>query len=106
MRSNNFFAEVLELVKKIPEGKISTYKLVAAQLGYKSSIAARAVGRALHKNFRPINVPCHRVVKSNGEVGGYSLGVIKKVALLKSEGINVVGFKIAEKDRLSKLFSF
>jgi methylated-DNA-[protein]-cysteine S-methyltransferase len=103
---DSFSAKVLELVKKIPAGRISAYGLIAAKLGYGSSIAARAVGRALHNNPAPVTVPCHRVVKSNGEIGGYSSSVAAKKKLLSEEGITIIGSRVAGRDMASKLFSF
>jgi len=97
-----FEQKVLELCCKIPKGKITTYKLLAKALGNEN--AFRAVGNALKKNRRPIVIPCHRVVKSNGRVGNYSLGVKKKIELLKREGINIQKGKI--KNFEDVLFSF
>lgn len=80
---DNFY----ELVEQIPEGKVTTYGDLAAALGDKR--AARAVGRMLNKNPRPIVVPCHRVVRSDGSIGGYANGVDKKIELLENEGVEV-----------------
>ena len=66
----NFTEEVYELCKKIHEGKISTYKDIAVALNSK---AYRAVGTALNKN-KSKEVPCHRVIKSSGEIGGFARG--------------------------------
>ncbi len=77
--------KVFEVVKKIPKGRITTYKLIGEFLG----IHPRAVGRILHFNKNPIIIPCHRVVKSNGDIGGYIYGVEKKKELLKKEGIDL-----------------
>jgi len=85
----NFKEKVFELVKKIPKGKVSTYSAVAKKLGNKN--LARAVGNALNSNENLIIIPCHRVVKSNREVGGYKLGRKKKIGLLKDEGVEVIG---------------
>jgi len=94
---NTFQKEVLDLVKKIPKGRITTYKEIARALKRKGQ-SYRAVGRALHDNRYPIIIPCHRVVKSDGSLGGYSRGVKKKISLLKKEGIKInkgkiIGFK-------------
>ncbi|MBW2993321.1 MGMT family protein, partial [Candidatus Woesearchaeota archaeon] len=67
-RRLSFADKVYLLCKKIPKGRISTYKLVAEKLNIK---AYRAVGNALNKNKNK-SVPCHRVVKSNGFVGGFA----------------------------------
>ncbi|RLG12690.1 MAG: cysteine methyltransferase [Candidatus Nanohalarchaeota archaeon] len=88
----NFSKKVLELTKQIPKGKITTYRQLAAAAG--NPKACRAVGGTLNKNKHPIVIPCHRVIKSTGEVGGYSGGTVKKVALLKKEGIPIKNSKI------------
>tara|TARA_B100000686_G_C16256937_1_gene697260 strand:+ start:310 stop:609 length:300 start_codon:yes stop_codon:yes gene_type:complete len=80
----NFNQKCYELLSKIPKGKISTYKQIANILNTK---AYRAVGNAMANNPNPIILPCHRVIKSNGYIGGYALGVKKKISLLKNEGI-------------------
>ena len=80
-----FASKVLAIVRQIPKGKITTYKQIATKLG--NPKLARAVGNALNKNPSLIEIPCHRVVKSNGFVGGYCLGTQKKIELLKKEGI-------------------
>jgi len=79
-----FSKKVLELTKKIPKGKVSTYKLIATKL---KSKAYRAVGAALKSNDRPIIIPCHRVVASDGSLGGYcgKMNSQKKIRLLKKE---------------------
>ena len=99
----SFQDKVLALTKKVPKGKVTTYKEIGKALKRKGQIY-RAVGRALHDNKTPIVIPCHRVVASNGSLGGYSRGIKKKIALLKKEGIEIknnkiVGFK-------KKLFRF
>ncbi len=78
-----FQQKVYDAVKKIPKGKVFTYKEIAQIIG--SPDAARAVGAALKKNTDP-GVPCHRVIKSNGEPGGYNGLAGKKIQLLRSEG--------------------
>ncbi len=78
-----FKDKVYNIVKKIPEGKTLSYKDVAEKAG--SPMAWRAVGSILHKNYNPA-IPCHRVIKSNGEIGGYNKGAAQKSSLLKKEG--------------------
>lgn len=87
----SFKNKVYEIVRRIPKGKILTYKKVAELIGNKN--AWRAVGNILNKNKNP-KIPCHRVIKSNGQIGGYSRGVRKKIALLKKEGIIIKNGKI------------
>jgi O-6-methylguanine DNA methyltransferase len=79
-----FKNKVLEIVKKIPKGKTLTYKEVAILAG--SPKAWRAVGNILNRN-KNLKIPCHRVIKSDGSIGGYNRGVKIKIALLKKEGL-------------------
>jgi len=82
----DFEEKVYSLCKKIPKGKISTYGEIARALNKK---CARAVGNALNKNpYAPV-VPCHRVVRSDGSVGGFASGTKNKIRLLKKEGIEI-----------------
>ena len=74
------------LLAQIPKGRVSTYRELAHALGSK---AYRAVGQAMNRNPNLMKVPCHRVIKSNGEIGGYALGADKKRELLLEEGIQV-----------------
>jgi methylated-DNA-[protein]-cysteine S-methyltransferase len=78
-----FKQKVFEIVKKIPKGKILTYKEVAMKAG--SPEAARAVGNTLHRNRDP-KIPCHRVIGSDGKMHGYNRGIKNKIKLLKKEG--------------------
>lgn len=78
-----FQARVFAIVKKIPRGKVLTYKEVAQKIG--SPKAYRAVGNALNKNYSK-DIPCHRVIKSDGTLGGYRLGTSAKAKILKKEG--------------------
>ena len=87
----DFNQKCYELLSQIPQGKISTYKQIANRLNTK---AYRAVGNAMAKNPNPIVVPCHRVIKSDGYIGGYVLGIKKKNSLLKNEGIVIKKGKI------------
>lgn len=81
----SFTDKVLAVVRKIPKGKVLTYGQVAAKAG--SPRAARAVGSIMRANFRP-DVPCHRVIRSDGTLGDYNRGgTAAKRALLKKEGV-------------------
>ena len=94
MGNSEFEQKVWQLLGNIPKGKVVSYGEIAKALGKPRS--ARAVGNAVGKNpFAPAT-PCHRVVRSDGRVGGYSGGVPKKVSLLKREGINVKEGKIVD----------
>ena len=81
----SFKEKVLEVVKNIPEGKTLSYKEVATLSG--SPNAPRAVGNILKKNYDK-NIPCHRVIKSDGSFGGYNKGTLKKEVLLRKEMSN------------------
>lgn len=78
----NFKEKVLEVVRSIPKGKTMTYAEVAKKAG--NSKAYRAVGNILNKNYNPL-IPCHRVVRSDGSLGGYNRGAKKKKELLLKE---------------------
>jgi methylated-DNA-[protein]-cysteine S-methyltransferase len=86
--------EVYELLIKIPEGKVTTYGDIAKALG--CSGASRAVGQILNKNPNPIVVPCHRVVMSDGSIGGYAFGKTRKKKLLAKEGLSFAGEKMRD----------
>ncbi len=87
-----FESKVLNAVKKIPAGRVITYKLLAKVTGQPKAI--RAVGNALNKNPNLIKIPCHRVVRSDGGIGGYRAGILKKISLLKKEGIEFKNNKV------------
>lgn len=80
-----FKEKVFAVVKKIPRGGTLSYKQVAERAG--RSNAYRAVGNILHANYDPA-IPCHRVIRTDGKLGGYNRGVGKKVELLKLEMIS------------------
>jgi O-6-methylguanine DNA methyltransferase len=78
-----FERAALDIAAKIPYGEVRSYKWIAEQLGKPD--AARAVGSAMAGNPVPLIVPCHRVVKTDGGLGGYSFGLVQKEALLNLE---------------------
>lgn len=84
--NDNFKTKVLCIVKSIPRGKVLTYKQVARLAGRPK--AWRAVGNILNKNKDP-NIPCHRVIRSDGKIGGYNRGVNRKLQLLIDERVFV-----------------
>lgn len=84
--TTKFQDAVYKLTREIPRGKVATYKEIANTLG---TAAYRAVGTALRNNPEIQKTPCHRVVNTNGELGGYAQGLEKKKALLKKEGIEI-----------------
>lgn len=78
----SFSEKVYKETRKIPKGKTVTYKELAVLSGRPK--AWRAVGNILNKNFNP-DIPCHRVIRSDGKIGGYNRGMDKKILLLKKE---------------------
>jgi O-6-methylguanine DNA methyltransferase len=82
----DFEKKVYLAVSKIPKGETRSYSWVAAKIG--SPRAARAVGNALNKNPYIGIVPCHRVIKSDGSIGGFAKGTKRKLTMLKSEGVS------------------
>lgn len=87
---NIFTLRVLDVVSRIPRGEVLSYREVATRAG--SPFATRAVGNILSKNFNP-NIPCHRVIRSDGSSGGYNRGEKRKQFLLKNEGVSIVARK-------------
>ncbi len=81
--SSNFAQKVYDIVRKIPKGDVMTYKQVAIKAGRPK--AARAVGNILNKNYDPA-IPCHRVIRSDGKLGGYNRSKDQKYRILKQEG--------------------
>ena len=84
-----FQLKVWAYLRKIPYGSIKTYSQVAKDIG--KPLAVRAVANAIGKNPYPPKIPCHRVIRSDGSLGGYSSkgGVKTKRFLLKKEGIKL-----------------
>lgn len=99
--SSSFYEKCYSVLRKVPKGKITTYRDIAHALHSK---AYRAVGTAMNKNPYAPKVPCHRVVNSNGKVGGFFSGTHKKVAMLKKEAIKISNGKIVDFEK--KLYKF
>ena len=105
MKSQNSFNEkVYALLKKVPKGKVTTYKALAEKLNTK---AYRAVGQAMRCNPFAPKVPCHRVVKSDGSIGGFmgkmnsnSKEVKKKIKMLRKEGVEIKNNRIVNFDKI------
>ena len=102
----NFDEKVWNLMKRIPKGKVTTYKQIAKKLDTK---AYRAVGNACRKNPYAPRVPCHRVVRSNGTVGGFGgktsgVNVNRKIQMLRKENVEIVNGRIRNFDKV--LFKF
>lgn len=90
----NIQKRVLLAVKKIPHGKITTYKEIAIKL----KTHPRAVAKILSKNTHPVKIPCHRVIRSDGSIGGYTYkgksNPKMKIKLLKKEGLGIKDGKL------------
>jgi len=91
INKKSFNERCYDVLRKVPRGKVTTYKEIARKINSK---AYRAVGNAMNKNPYAPRVPCHRVVKSNGEVGGFASGTKKKIKMLRKEGIEIKNNKI------------
>ena len=96
MNKNNQ-ESVFSLARQIPAGRVASYKEIAAVL----KIHPRQAARILSKNINHGKIPCHRVVHADGRIGGYNLGVKKKILLLEKEGVKIINGKIA-----GELFKF
>ncbi len=87
----NFNDKCYALLRKVPRGKVTTYKAIAHALG---TNAYRAVGNAMNKNpYAPL-IPCHRVIASNGSLGGFASGIKNKIKLLKQESVEIKNNRI------------
>lgn len=98
---SSFNERCYQLLKLVPEGRVTTYREIARAL---KSNAWRAVGSAMAKNRQLIVIPCHRVVRSYGSIGQYASGVDAKANLLIGEGVDIVDNKV--KDLKKHLFQF
>lgn len=86
-----FAEKIYAKLREVPKGKVTTYKALAKSINSK---AFRAVGSALNKNPYAPKTPCHRVVNSDGRVGGFASGTKNKIAMLKKEGVEIQNGKI------------
>lgn len=87
-----------QLVRQIPHGKVSTYGAVAKALGNKGY--ARAVGKYMNKNPNADTMPCFKIVKSDGTLGGFGLGIKDKIRRLNEDGIDVKDNKIVNFEKV------
>lgn len=94
LRGSKFEKRVYKRTAKIPKGKVASYKQLAESLDSK---AYRAVGNAMKKNLVPLLIPCHRVVNTDGKLGGYGGGSDLKKRILFKEGVEIINEKIHEK---------
>ncbi|MBI4779076.1 MGMT family protein [Candidatus Falkowbacteria bacterium] len=102
MQPAEFNKNVWATLRLIPRGRITTYKELAKYLGQPK--AARAVGNACGRNPAAPCAPCHRVVRSDGRIGGYAGGIKKKIELLRQEGVKTE--KGGVKDFKKKIYKF
>jgi len=98
----NLAQRVYKKLLQVPDGKITTYGELAKAVGLKNG--QRVIGRIMNKNPYPVIVPCHRVVKSDGKVGGYLYGSDVKTNLLTQEGIEIKNGKILDLEK--RLYRF
>ena len=89
-----FQSDCYEALKKVPKGKVITYAGLARMVGRPK--AHRAVGSAMNKNPYAPQVPCYRVVKSNGDLGGFATDIKVKIKRLQKEGVVVSDNKIVD----------
>ena len=90
----NLDKQIYKKLLEVPEGKITTYGELAKAVGIKNG--QRAVGKIMNKNPYPVIIPCHRVVKADGKVGGYAYGQRVKINMLTKEGIKIKDDKILD----------
>lgn len=85
---------VYKKLLEVPKGKITTYGELARAVGLKNG--QRQIGSIMSKNPHPGIVPCHRVVRSTGEVGGYLYGTEIKTSMLNQEGVDIQNGRISD----------
>ena len=90
-------AKVYRKLLQVPKGKVTTYRELSNAVGLKNG--QRAIGMIMKKNPFPVIVPCHRVVKSNGKIGGYAYGEMVKFKMLTKEGMKIKDGKIIDFDK-------
>ena len=88
LRATSFQWQVWRALQHIPQGATRSYQAIATELGRPT--AARAVARACASNRIAVLIPCHRVVRGDGELGGYRWGIARKAALLAREGAQII----------------
>ncbi len=93
--------KLYDLLCEIPKGKVTTYKELAKKLKTKGY---RAVGQIVGRNPNAPKVPCHRVIRTDGELGGYAFGINKKIEILAKEGVKVSSGKVVDFEK--KLYKF
>ncbi len=98
----NLADKVYKKLLEVPPGQVTTYGELAKAIGLKNG--QRAIGRIMNNNPYPVIVPCHRVIMSNGKIGGYAYGEKIKKNMLQKEGVEIKNGKIL--DLKNKLYRF
>ncbi len=92
-----FEEKIYSKLKQVPRGRVTTYADLAKAVGSK---AFRAVGNAMNKNPYAPKVPCHRVVSSDGKIGGFASGTKNKIKMLEKEGVKIKNSKIVDFEKI------
>jgi len=90
----NLEDKVYKKLLEVPPGMVTTYGELARAVGLKNG--QRVIGRIMNKNPFPVIIPCHRVIKSNGKIGGYAWGEKIKTNMLSKEGVKIKNGKIID----------
>ena len=93
--------KVYKKLLQVPKGRVTTYAELAKAIGLENG--QRAIGRMMNKNPYPVIIPCHRVILSNGNIGGYAWGENVKVNMLSKEGVKIKNGKILN---LNEIYRF
>jgi len=96
----NLEHEVYKKLLQVPRGKVTTYSELAKAVGLKNG--QRSIGRIMNKNPFPVIIPCHRVILSNGKIGGYAWGEKIKTNMLSKEGIKIKNGKILDANKIHR----
>jgi methylated-DNA-[protein]-cysteine S-methyltransferase len=98
----NLEQKVYKKLLDVPKGKITTYSELSKAVGIKNG--QRFIGNVMNKNPYPTIIPCHRVVKSDGSIGGYAYGEKVKTKMLTQEGVKIKNGKVIDLNK--KLYRF
>ena len=102
MQIDDLKEECFSLLKKIPFGKITNYKIIAEEMGLKSY---RLIGKIIGSNQYIPAIPCRRVIKSNSDISGYAHGVEEKIKILAEEGVFTKDNKVLNYQKILHHFS-
>jgi methylated-DNA-[protein]-cysteine S-methyltransferase len=94
----NLEHRVYKKLLEVPKGKVTTYSELAKAVGLKNG--QRSIGRMMNKNPFPVIIPCHRVILSDGKIGGYAWGEKIKTNMLSKEGIKIKNGKILDNEKI------